>query len=174
MIFLGLDPGYARLGFGIVELNGTNLKHIEHGTFETDSGLQFPERLLQLEERIQKILARYDFSYCALEQVFFRKNLTTGVLLIQARGVVILTLARAKIQFSEVSPTSLKKALTGSGVAGKPQMQSMTARLLSLSAIPKPDDAADALALAVCAAFQSRSALHRKASVVSHVKKETL
>ena len=152
MYFLGLDTGYARLGYGLIfsEKRESHLQIKDYGIVETSTELSDSERLLELEAKLVEILNNYPVSSCALEEVFFRKNLSTGVKLIQARGVILLTLARKKIPVLNVSPTRVKKMLTGYGSADKRQVQNMVKKLLELSEIPKPDDAADALALSLC------------------------
>ena len=153
MYFLGLDTGYARLGYGIISLQQKKKNHPQiedYGIFETARESSDGDRLLELESKLARLLQEKPVVACAVEEVFFRKNLSTGVRLLQARGVILLTLARSRIPVLSVSPTRLKKMLTGYGSADKRQVQNMVARLLNLSKIPEPDDAADALALSLC------------------------
>lgn len=157
---MGLDPGFGRLGYGLVRSNGNTFEKVDYGVIETKPNLSSGYRLMQIQDKLQELLDLYKIDFCMVEQVFFRKNLTTGIMLIQARGVVVLTLARNKIEYAEISPTALKKTLTGNGMAPKKQMQQMTSRLLGLMEIPQPDDAADALGLGICAVFNDK---HRKA-----------
>ncbi len=149
--FLGLDPGYARLGYGVIAASGTALQYVTHGVIETSPEQKDGERLVTLDASLTELLSLYPIEGATIEQIFLKKNLTTGIKVSQARGVVLLGLARKKINCSEVSPTALKKMLTGSGTAGKKQMQEMIRRMLKLDSIPSPDDAADALALAIAA-----------------------
>jgi len=157
MIFLGIDPGYGRLGYGMIsaEKTGTPV-YQSSGVFETPAAMPEAERLLSIESHLTSLIAQNPVTFCAVEQVFFRKNLTTGVQLIQARGVALLCLARHKIPYVSVSPTSLKKMITGSGRGDKKQVEKIIARLLKLEKIPGPDDAADGLSLALYAWFGHR------------------
>ena len=152
MHFLGLDTGYARLGYGIISVGEreNRLKIESYGIIETSKEFSDGDRLLELEAKLAAVLKNNPVVSCALEEVFFRKNLSTGIRLIQARGVILLTLAKKKIPVLSVSPTRMKKMLTGYGSADKKQVQNMVAKLLNLSNIPEPDDAADALALSLC------------------------
>ncbi len=157
MICWGLDPGYARLGFGIVSLKAGKFSYLTHGVIETPADCATGERLLVLESQLKKQIKKHPPEICMIEEVFFRKNLTTGVRLLQARGVILLTMARVGCKIYETSPTALKKMLTGHGSAEKKQMQQMSAHLLGLKTIPEPDDAADALALAIAGALRERT-----------------
>ncbi|MDH5717372.1 MAG: crossover junction endodeoxyribonuclease RuvC [Spirochaetia bacterium] len=153
MFFLGIDPGYARLGFGLIKNSNTQGKpvYVKAGIIETSSEKSDGERLEIIEKSLKNLIHKKNISMCAIEQVFFRKNLTTGIKLIQARGIILLTLHKNKIPIIEITPTSMKKMITGYGKAEKIQLQKMTAQILNLSEIPKPDDAADGLGLALCA-----------------------
>lgn len=150
-IFLGIDPGYARVGYGLITATNRRPEFVTCGVIETNARSEEGERLLQIESELTKIISSYNVNFAALEQVFFRKDLTTGIRLIEARGVILLTLARAKIGYAGITPTAMKKMITGSGTAPKQQVQLMTARLLSLTGLPEPDDAADGIGLAFCA-----------------------
>ena len=153
MNFLGIDPGYGRLGYGIITINKSSKKpvYFDCGVIVTDLKLEDGERLLSLEEQLKLIIRKVRINFCAVEEVFFRKNLTTGVKLIQARGVILLNLAKEKIPLTQVSPTTVKKLVTGYGASNKKQMQQMIKIILNLKALPQPDDAADGLALAIAA-----------------------
>lgn len=152
--YLGIDPGYARLGFGIVSREKNKISYTGHGVLETEPDDNDGKRLLELEQKLVHILQKYPITSAVIEQVFFRKDLTTGVRLIQARGMILLTLARFGIPVSDISPSALKKSLTGNGRTDKKKMQSMITKVLHLEAIPAPDDAADGLALAISAALR--------------------
>lgn len=156
MIFLGLDPGYARLGYGVIRASGTRLQVLDYGVIETSPEDKDEMRLLDIEKQLLALTTKYSIQAAALEEVFFRKNLTTGIKLIQARGVILLTLARYNIDILQVTPTAVKKMITGYGKAGKQSVQQMTQKVLKLKTIPEPDDAADALALALSAYLQNR------------------
>jgi crossover junction endodeoxyribonuclease RuvC len=151
MKFLGIDPGYARLGYGIIQVSGNRPEFVDAGVFET--AVEEPEgkRLLDLQVFLQNLFAQHRFTHAALEQVFLRRNLTTGIRLSEARGIIVMNLCQAGIGYSEISPTAMKKAITGSGTAQKKTVQLMTAKLLHLPAQMKIDDAADGLGLAFCA-----------------------
>lgn len=156
MNFWGIDPGYARLGYGVISLHGVELTYCTHGAIETEAGVSTTERLLFLERALNKLLRKYPPEAFVVEQVFIRQNLTSGVKLAEARGVVLLTIARTQKPIYEITPTALKKLLTGNGQATKKQMQVFIKKVLRLQEIPKPDDAADALALALAAYFHSQ------------------
>ena len=162
MFFLGVDPGYARLGYGVISFQkGDNFpEFIETGVIETSADVEESQRLVIIENAINKLLNKYKIEYASVEAVFFKKNLTTGVNLIQARGVVLLCLAKKNISYFSPSPTSVKKMITGSGSAGKKQIQNMVVRLLGLKEIPKPDDAADGLALSIYAWLKNTQRSH--------------
>lgn len=149
--FLGIDPGYARVGYGLISVSGNRPEFVTCGVIETPSQATEGNRLLQIEAELLNITNQHTICHAAMEQVFFRKDLTTGIRLIEARGVILLSLARAKISYTGITPTSMKKMITGSGTAQKKQVQIMTARLLSLQKLPQPDDAADGIGLAFCA-----------------------
>ena len=153
MIFLGIDPGYGRMGYGLITVTHPSHKpeYIDCGIIETQPGFSDADRLLQLENGIIDIISPYEVGYCAVEEVFFRKNLTTGVKLIQARGVILLNLAKKNIPIVEMSPTTIKKMITGHGKSEKKQLQLMVTRILGLKKVPQPDDAADGLSLAISA-----------------------
>ncbi|MDH4127835.1 MAG: crossover junction endodeoxyribonuclease RuvC [Spirochaetota bacterium] len=162
MYFLGIDPGYGRLGYGVIHAEyGAKPKYVECGVFETESDMPESERLLYIESNLLLLISKYIISYCAIEQVFFRKNLTTGIQLIQARGVVLLCMAKNNIPYISVSPTSLKKMITGSGRGEKKQIENIVSKLLKINEIPGPDDAADGLSLALYAWLS-----HRKIKII--------
>lgn len=149
--FLGIDPGYARLGYGIIEVTGNRAAFADAGVFETSPKQSEGERLSQLQNFLQNLFRSHSIVHAGLEQVFLRRDLTTGIKLSEARGVIVMNLFQAKISYSEISPTAMKKTITGSGTAQKKTLQLMTAKLLNLPAQMKIDDAADGLGLAFCA-----------------------
>ncbi|MES0488889.1 MAG: crossover junction endodeoxyribonuclease RuvC [Leptospirales bacterium] len=173
MIFLGLDPGYARLGFGVVQTGQTGKtetkanahsmpKYVDCGVIETPSTEKEPARLATIEAKLTELLHKYNVECCAVEKLYFGKNLTTGVSVLQARGVLLLTLHKFNIAPIEVSPNEVKKMISGFGHAGKSQMQLVVKNILKLKEIPKPDDAADGLALALYAWLYNRNhKIHR-------------
>ena len=162
--FLGLDTGYARLGYGILKVaENTNQLHLETcGVIETKSGKTNGERLLELELGLIHLLNSQNLRCCALEEFFMRKSISTGAQLLQARGVILLVLAKYKIPVYSVSPTSMKKMLTGYGLANKQQIQKIVMKLLSLKEVPQPDDAADAIALSLCGWLEHKNLITKQ------------
>ena len=157
MIILGIDPGLATLGYGVIEKDARgNCRALDYGVVVTPKDEGLPVRLALLEEGISKILDQYKPDEVAMEELFFSKNITTGIAVAHARGVALLTCVKHCGKLYEYTPMQIKQALTGYGRADKKQMQSVVASLLKLKSIPKPDDAAAALAVALCQAFTSR------------------
>ncbi len=150
MRVIGFDPGSAITGYGVVEGRGSRLRHIAHGVVRTASTHPMHERLLYLHEQAASLIAQHAPDAVAVERLFFKQNVTTGIQVAQARGVLLLAAAEAGCPLGEFSPTEMKSAVTGYGRAEKQQLQEMVKRLLNLDALPRPDDAADALALAIC------------------------
>ena len=150
MLTLGIDPGTATIGYALVrDLPDGNNEAVEYGVITTPKGNSAPQRLMQLYEELNAILARYKPDSAAVEKLFFANNVTTAIGVGQARGVVLLALAQAGLEVGEYTPNEVKQAVTGYGGADKRQVQEMVKVLLSLDKIPKPDDAADALAIAI-------------------------
>ena len=157
MIILGLDPGLATLGYGVIEKDAKgNCRAVDCGVVVTPKDEGLPVRLAMLEEGLCKILDKYNPDEVAIEELFFSKNITTGIAVAHARGVTLLTCVKRCGKLYEYTPMQIKQALTGYGRADKKQMQSVVASLLKLKTVPKPDDAADALGVALCHAFTSR------------------
>ena len=157
MIILGIDPGLATLGFGVIEKDARgNCRAIDCGVVTTPKDEGLPVRLAMLEEGLCKILDKYKPDEIAMEELFFSKNITTGIAVAHARGVALLTCVKRCGRLFEYTPMQIKQALTGYGSADKKQMQSVVTSILKLKAVPKPDDAADALAIALCHAFTNR------------------
>lgn len=146
---LGIDPGFGRVGWGVVEKRGGDWVHVAHGCIETDASAAFVDRLKVIESELQSVLEQYAPTIAAVEELFFVKNVTTGINVGQARGVILLTLAHAGLPIHEHTPKEIKQAVTGYGSADKGQMQTMIKLQLQLKDVPKPDDAADALAVAL-------------------------
>ena len=157
MIILGIDPGIATLGYGVVDKdrNG-NCRAIDYGVVVTPKEETLPVRLAILEEGVNKIIDRFAPEEVALEELFFTKNITTGIAVAQARGVTLLACVKKCGRLYEYTPMQIKQALTGYGRADKQQIQQVVTSLLRLKSVPRPDDAADALAIALCHAFTSR------------------
>ena len=150
MIILGIDPGYAILGYGVLETQGMQLRTIDYGVIETRAGESFPERLEKLYLGVRQLIALYKPDHAVFEELFFARNVTTALQVGAGRGVAILAAQQAALPLYEYTPMQIKLAVTGNGHADKQQVQSMVKMLLRLKAIPKPDDAADALAVAIC------------------------
>ncbi len=147
---LGIDPGYATVGFGIVDYQGMNFKTVEYGAILTPADMEFSARLAQIYTDTVYILERYTPQVLSVEKLYFNTNKTTGIMVAEARGVILLACAQKNVPICEYTPLQVKSAVVGYGKAEKRQVMDMTRRILHLSEIPKPDDAADALALAIC------------------------
>ena len=157
MIILGIDPGLATMGYGIIEKkpNGDSVP-VDYGVVLTPKDESLPVRLAMLEEGVNKILNKFKPADVAVEELFFSKNITTGIPVAHARGVILLTCVKYCGKLYEYTPMQIKQALTGYGRADKVQMMHVVTSLLHLQKIPRPDDAADALAVALCHAHTSR------------------
>jgi crossover junction endodeoxyribonuclease RuvC len=157
MLTIGIDPGTATTGFGLVsdEADG-RLVAVDYGVILTPAGMPMPERLLILHHRLQELLQKYHPVRGAVEKIFFQRNVTTVISVSQARGVSILSLAEIHIPVLEYTPLEVKQAVTGYGKAEKKQVQEMVRMILHLDEIPRPDDAADALAVAICCHHSSQ------------------
>lgn len=161
MRVLGLDPGLTRTGYAVVGRRRHELALETYGCIVTEKIPSYGKRLLAIERELGALLTKYRPSHAALEQLFVTKNLKTAIAVGQARGVAVLTLARADIPVIDFTPQQIKIAVTGYGRADKQQVQRMVQRLFKLAEIPKPDDAADAVAVAVAALFSLRSRTYR-------------
>ena len=151
MLALGLDPGTATTGYGVVRLlDDGGLQPVEFGVISTPKDMSAPQRLSMLFHRLNEILVQHHPDVCAVEKLFFQKNVSTAIAVGQARGVLLLALAEAGLDVAEYTPNEVKQAVTGYGSADKRQVQEMVRIQLGLQDIPKPDDAADALAIAIC------------------------
>ena len=156
---IGIDPGTATTGFGIVEENRDGSVHcIQYGVIRTPADLPMPERLVQIYQDLQEILLLHNPQFAAVEKLFFSKNVTNAISVGQARGVVLLALQQHHIPIAEFTPMQIKQAVSGYGGAGKKQIQTMIQVLLKLDILPEPDDAADALAVALC--YQQSKTIH--------------
>jgi crossover junction endodeoxyribonuclease RuvC len=150
MLTLGIDPGTATIGYGLVrELNDGSLQAVAYGVITTSPKLPMWERLQIIYDDLTVIVQEYQPARAAVEELFFAKNVTTGITVAQGRGVIMLALVKANLKILEYKPNEVKQSITGYGGASKPQMQEMVRMLLGLEDIPKPDDAADALAIAI-------------------------
>lgn len=150
MLALGLDPGTATTGYGLVRLlPDGSLMAVKYGIISTPKNTPDAERLVMLYDQLQEIVREHEPDTSAVEKLFFQRNITTAITVGQARGVMLLSLAQAGLEVFEYTPNEIKQAVAGYGSAGKRQMQEMVRVLLELNSIPKPDDAADALAVAI-------------------------
>ncbi|MFH1361893.1 MAG: crossover junction endodeoxyribonuclease RuvC [bacterium] len=150
MLTLGIDPGTAATGFGLVEARGSKLVFIDHGVIKTSSKETPHNRLRLIYLEMIKLIKNYKPTHLAIERLFFGKNTQTAISVGQARGITLLAAAELRVPVAEYTPLEVKVAATGYGRADKKQVQHMVKTLLGLSEIPKPDDAADALAIAIC------------------------
>lgn len=161
MVILGIDPGIATIGFGLIQSEKNQSKMLRYGVISTAAGLPLAERLLQISEDMQSLLSQFKPEEIAVEELFFSKNVTTGISVAHGRGVILLEAQRFAVPIYEYTPNQVKQAVTGYGKAEKQQVMSMTQKLLKLSKIPRPDDAADALAIALCHSRASSSLLNQ-------------
>lgn len=161
MLILGIDPGYAIVGFGLIESQGMKQKLVACGAINTPAGVRLSARLWQIAIDMEELITQFKPDALAIEELFFNNNVTTGIGVAQARGVILMTAEKMGIPIFEYNPSQVKIAVVGYGKAEKRQVMDMTKRILGLSSVPKPDDAADAVAIALCHARSSTSLLSR-------------
>ena len=161
MIILGIDPGYAIVGWGVLEYRNSRFIIRGYGAITTPAGMDFPQRLQMIYEDMNTVIGRYHPDVLSIEKLFFTNNKTTGIGVAEARGVILLAAQKARVPVFEYTPVQVKLAVTGYGKALKPQVMEMTRRLLCLREVPKPDDTADALAIAICHCHASGTALRQ-------------
>lgn len=166
MRILGIDPGYAIVGFGVLEAQRGQARLVRCGAINTPAGVPMPQRLVQIQEDLETLIHQFAPEAMAIEELFFNTNVTTGIGVAQARGVILMTAAKLGLAIYEYTPSQVKQAVVGYGKAEKRQVMDMTRRLLHLKAVPRPDDAADALALALCHARSATSRLPQQGSGV--------
>lgn len=159
MVILGIDPGLAIVGWGVLEYLGGRFRPLAYGSIQTPSGLTTPERLSRIHGELTAIIQRYRPAEMAVEELFFTKNITTGIRVAEARGVILMTGQEMGLGLAEYTPMQVKQAVVGYGGAHKRQVIDMVTRILNLPAPPKPDDTADALAIAICHAHSGCSRL---------------
>jgi crossover junction endodeoxyribonuclease RuvC len=152
VIILGIDPGTAAMGYGVVERTGSRLRAIDHGCLVTSPDLPMPERLLAIHGLLDDLMSLHQPAVVAVERLFFSRNAQTAIAVGQARGVVLLAAAQHGRPVREATPNEVKSAIAGYGAADKEQVQRMVQLVLGMAELPRPDDAADALAIAVCIA----------------------
>ena len=159
MIVLGIDPGVATIGFGVVRAERQKNTLVQYGVITTPPGIPLSSRLLQISDDMEELIRTFHPDEMAVEELFFTKNITTGIAVAHGRGVILLSAERLGVPVFEYTPMQVKQAVTGYGKAVKKQIQEMTRIMLHLQTIPKPDDTADALAMAVAHCHCSRSRL---------------
>lgn len=155
MVILGIDPGYAIVGFGIIEKGKFKTEVIDYGVITTPKEDSLPTRLKSIYDGMCALIDKYKPEHVAIEELFFNTNTTTGIAVAEARGVILLACLNKGLKLYEYTPLQIKQALTSNGRADKQQVQFMVKAILKLSSIPKPDDAADGLAVAVCHSQQN-------------------
>ena len=158
MTILGIDPGVAIVGYGAVGYAGTRFEHLRHGVIRTKAGLPLTRRLTEISDDLKVLLDMLKPDAVSVEELFFTKNITTGISVAHARGVILLECSRYGVPVYEYTPMQVKQAVTGYGLAEKKQVMEMTRRILALEKVARPDDAADALALAICHAHSRGAA----------------
>lgn len=159
MRILGIDPGYAIVGYGVIEYDNVHFRVIGYGAITTKSETPFDKRLLEIHKDMTSLMEQFEPDAMSVEKLYFNTNTTTGIDVAQARGVILLSAAQFGVPVFEYTPLQVKVAVTGYGRADKHQMQEMTKNILRLKSIPKPDDTADALAIAICHAHTGGSKL---------------
>ena len=159
MRIMGIDPGYATIGYGIVDYDNVHFKTVGYGAVTTPPDKDFPDRLVDIYNDITTLIKKYNPQCMAIERLYFNTNTTTAIDVAQARGVIVLAARQAGIGIYEYTPLQVKQSITGYGRAEKHQVMEMVKSLLQLKAVPKPDDTADAIALAICDGHCGSSAL---------------
>ena len=159
MRILGIDPGFATIGFGLVEAERGQTRMVTYGAITTPAGLPLSRRLYQISCDAEELIGQLKPDVVSIEELFFNHNVTTGIGVAQARGVILMTAEKLGLPVCEYNPSQVKQAVVGYGKAEKRQVMDMTKRLLNLAAVPKPDDAADAVAIALCHARSATSLL---------------
>lgn len=161
MIIMGIDPGYAIVGVGVIEYKSNHFRVIDYGAVTTSKEDNLNDRLLQIYNEICTIIDKYNPDSLAIEKLYFNTNATTAIGVAEARGVCLLAAKQRGMDIAEYTPLQVKQAVTGYGKAVKQQVQEMTRMLLNLEKVPKPDDTADALAMAICHAHSAGSLSER-------------
>ena len=165
MRILGIDPGIATVGFGIVDTQKAGaLQMVRYGAILTQAGLPLATRLYQINKDLEELIETFHPDAMSVEELFFNTNITTGIAVAHGRGIILYTAEKMDVPVFEYTPSQVKQAVAGYGKAKKQQVMEMTRRLLKLNAVPRPDDAADALALAICHARSATSLLRQNPS----------
>ena len=157
MVILGIDPGLATVGWGVVEYSGSHFKVLGYGAIETPAGMPTEDRLCMIFDGMRELISKYKPDQLAVEELFFNTNITTGIRVAEARGVIIMCAKKMGIEVFEYTPLQVKQSVVGYGRAEKKQVITMVTMLLGLPKPPKPDDTADALAIAICHAHTGNS-----------------
>ena len=159
MVILGIDPGIAIVGWGVLDFDNNRFRTLAYGSINTPAGMETASRLSLIHRDLTAIIDKYKPTEMAVEELFFTKNITTGIRVAEARGVILMTGKEKGLELGEYTPMQVKQAVVGYGGADKRQVIAMVTRILNLSAPPKPDDTADALAIAICHAHSGCSRL---------------
>lgn len=162
MRILGIDPGIAIVGFGVIDTDKSALKMVQYGAITTPANTPLATRLVQIQMDMETLINEFSPDVIAIEELFFSKNITTGIAVAHGRGIILYSAEKLQVPIFEYTPMQVKQAVAGYGLAEKKQVMDMVKRLLKLKSVPKPDDAADALAIAICHARSSTSLLQRK------------
>ena len=162
MVILGIDPGYAIVGYGLIEYVGNRFRVFDYGSIQTKAGVPTNERLKIIYDSMTELIAKHKPDAMAVEELFFNTNSKTAIVVAEARGIILLSAINAGLDIAEYTPLQVKQAVTGYGRADKNQVQQMTKALLGLDKVPKPDDTADALAIAICHAHSAGSAVYNR------------
>lgn len=165
MRILGIDPGYAIMGWAVLDLKGNHFSVVEYGAVTTDSKMEMPDRLGHLYAELSSIIQKYEPEEASIEELFFNNNAKTVIHVGEARGVAILACVNGGVTVNEYTPLQIKQALVGYGRADKKQVQAMVKAILNLSEVPKPDDTADAVAAAICHGHSSGNKLRIKRGI---------
>ncbi len=169
MVILGIDPGYAIVGWGLVEYKNNSFSPLRYGAVTTESNMEFNSRLKVIFDDVSEIIKTFKPDALAIERLYFTTNQKTAIMVAEARGVILLAAQQNNVPIFEYTPLQVKTAVTGYGKAKKPQIMEMTRRLLKLPSIPKPDDTADALAIAIthcqAAGSELRSKLYKEGNI---------
>ncbi len=159
MVILGIDPGLAIVGWGVLEYSGNRFRTVAYGAIRTPAGMETPKRLLSIHRDMEDLIKKYRPEHMAIEELFFNTNITTGIRVAEARGVILAVAENLGVNIAEYTPLQVKQAVVGYGRAEKRQVIEMVTRILALPEPPKPDDTADALAIAICHAHSGGSRL---------------
>lgn len=153
MRILGIDPGYAIMGWGVLEKKGNTVLPVAYGSITTDKDMPMPQRLKHLYCSLMEVISEYHPDEASIEKLYFNNNAKTVIFVGEARGVAVLACSNSGVDIFEYTPLQIKTAITGNGRANKKQMQAMVTKLLNLKEVPKPDDTADAIAAAICHSY---------------------